>query len=146
VVDLTLDYREHSLSSDWHNQADRTLWRKLLASFTGVKTLRVHMGLVAELSRSLRLDGEPPLEILPKLKELVCPVGIVNDNTFAAFIHDREVTGQPVSLIEEAVPVGQVPYKFVSSTGTTYIDPPAIVARPPTQRVATSKPTPTPGE
>jgi len=48
------------------------------------------------------LDGEPPLEILPGLKELVCPVGTVDDNTFAAFIQDREVVGQSFSLIEEA--------------------------------------------
>jgi hypothetical protein len=123
VVDLTLDYREHSLSSEWHNQADRTLWRKLLASFTGVKTLRVHVGLVAELSRSLRSDGEPPLEILPELKELVCPVGTVGDNTFAAFIHDREGAGQTVSVIEEAFPVGQHTYMFASSTGSTCVEP-----------------------
>jgi hypothetical protein len=123
VIDLTLDYREHNLSSDWHNQADCTLWRELLGSFSGVNTLRVHKGLVAELSRSLRLDGEQPSEILPELKELVCPVGSVDDNTFAAFIHDREVAGQPVSLIEEAFPVGQVPYELASSTGMTYIEP-----------------------
>jgi len=123
VVDLALDYREHNLSSEWHNQTDRTLWRELLGSFRGVKTLRVHKGLVAELSHSLRSDGDPSLEILPELKELVCPVGSVDDNTFAAFIHDREVAGQPVSLIEEAFPVGQASYKFASSTGTTYIQP-----------------------
>jgi hypothetical protein len=123
VVDLTLDYREHSLSSEWHNQADRTLWRKLLGSFKGVKTFRVHKGLVAELSHSLRLDGEPPLEIVPELKELVCPVGSVDDNTFAAFIDDREGTGQPVSLTEEAFPVKPVTYWFPSSTGLTCIEP-----------------------
>jgi hypothetical protein len=106
VIDLTLDYRKHDLSSEWHNQADSTHWRELLGSFKGVETLRVHKGLVAELSRSLQLDGEPPLDILPELKELICPLGTVDDNTFAAFIHDREVAGQPVSLIEEAFPVG----------------------------------------
>jgi hypothetical protein len=117
VIGLTLDYREHHLSSEWHDQADRTLWRELLGSFGGVKTLRIHKGLIAELSCSLRLDGEPPLEILPELKELVCPAGTVDDKTFATFIHDREVAGQPVSLIEEAFPVGQGTYKFFSSTG-----------------------------
>jgi hypothetical protein len=123
VVSVILDYRKHTLSSEWHNQADRTRWRELLGSFRGVKTLRVHMGLVAELSRSLRLDGEPPLEILPELKELVCPAGTVDDNTFAAFIHDREVTGHPVSLIERAFPVGRRSYALLSSTGITYVDP-----------------------
>jgi hypothetical protein len=123
VVDLTLDYRKHTLSSEWHNQADRTLWRELLGSFRGVEILGVHKGLVAELSHALQLDGEPPLEILPELKELVCPVATVENNTFAAFIHDREeVTGQPVSFIEKAFPVGHGSYEF-ASTGTTYIEP-----------------------
>jgi hypothetical protein len=121
VIDLTLDYREHRLSLEWHNQADRTLWRELLGSFRGVETLRVHKGLVTELSRSLRLDGEPPLDILPELKELICPAGTVDDNTLAAFIHDREVAGQPVSLIEEAFPVGQGTYTFFTSTGVTHV-------------------------
>jgi hypothetical protein len=123
VVDLTLDYRKHNLSSEWHNQADRTHWRELLGSFRGVKALRVDKGVIAELSRSLQLDGEPPLEILPELKELVCPAGTVDDNTFAAFIHDREVAGQPVSLIEEDFPVGEVTYKFFFSTGMIFIKP-----------------------
>jgi hypothetical protein len=83
VVDLTLDYREHGLSSAWHNQADRTRWRELLGSFRNVKTLRVHSGLVGEISRSLQSDGEPPLEVLPGLKEIVCPAGSVDDKTFA---------------------------------------------------------------
>jgi hypothetical protein len=121
VIEL-LNYRGHNLSVEWHNQADRTLWRELLGSFGGVKTLHVHKGLVAELSRSLRLDGEPPLEILPELKELVCPVGTIDDNTLAAFTHDREVAGQPVNLIEEAFPVGQGTYRFFSSTGVIDIE------------------------
>jgi hypothetical protein len=122
VIDLILDYREHKSSSEWHNQADRTLWRQLLGSFRGVKTLRIHKGLVAELSHSLRLDGESPLEILPELEELVCPVGTVDDNTFAAFTHDREVAGRPVSLTEEAFPVGRTTYKLTSSTGVVDIE------------------------
>jgi hypothetical protein len=122
VVDLTLDYREHNLSSEWHNQVDRILWRELLGPFTGVKTLRVHKGLVGELSRSLRLDGEPPLETLPELQELVCPLGSVDDSTFATFIHDREAVGQPVRLIEETFPVGRHTYKFLTSTGVIHVE------------------------
>jgi hypothetical protein len=61
----------HSRSSEEHNEVDRTEWRKLLRSFSNVKTLRVDDGLVKELSRSLRLDdGELPLELLPELQEL----------------------------------------------------------------------------
>ena len=106
VADLTLGYREHTLSSEWHNQADRTRWRELLGSFRNVKTLRVHKGLVGELSRSLRLDGEPPLDILPELRDIICPAGSIDDKTFTPFTHEREVIGRPVNLIIEDVPVG----------------------------------------
>ena len=120
VVDLTLDYREHSLSLEGHNQADRAQWRELLGSFRNVKTLRVHNGLVSDLSRCLQLNGEPPLELLPELTELVCPAGSVNDKIFSAFIDEREVAGQPVKLITETLPVGRF---RVSSNGTSHIDP-----------------------
>jgi hypothetical protein len=123
VVDITLDYREHTLSSEWHNQVDRTQWRELLGSFRNVKTLRVHNGLVRDLSLCLQLDGEPPLELLPELTELICPVGSVDDKTFSAFVHEREVAGQPVKLIGETFPVGRFEYTFVSSTGIFHIDP-----------------------
>ncbi len=123
VVDLFLFYKEHSLSSVWHNQADHTQWRELLGSFRNVKTIRVHNGLVGEVSRSLRSDGERPLELLPELKELVCPAGRVEDKTFSAFIHEREVAGQPVNLIGEAFPVGRIRYQFIASTGLYYLDP-----------------------
>jgi hypothetical protein len=86
VVDLTLDYREHTLSSQCHNEVDQTLWCKLFRSFRNVKTLRVHSGLIGNVSRSLRLNGGSPLELLPELTELVCPVGNVDDGTFSAFI------------------------------------------------------------
>jgi len=123
VVDLTLEHRVHSLSSEWHNQIDRTQWRELFRSFRNVKTLRVHNGLVPELSCYLQLDGEPLLELLPELTELVCPVGSVNDKTFSAFIHECEVAGKPVNLIGETFPAGRARYKFLSSTGYSYIDP-----------------------
>jgi hypothetical protein len=123
VVDITLDYREHTLSSEWHNQLDRMQWRDLLRSFRNVKTLRVHNGLVRDLSRCLQLDGEPPLELLPELTELVCPVGNVNDKTFSAFIDEREVAGQPVKLIGETSPVGRVRYALYTSVGNSHIDP-----------------------
>jgi len=123
VVDITLDYREHTLSSESHNQVDRTQWRKLLGSFRNVKTLRVHNGLVRDLSRCLQLDGEPPLELLPELTELVCPVGSIDDNTFSPFIHECDIGGQPVKLIGEPFPVGRTQYMLTSSTGIYYIDP-----------------------
>jgi hypothetical protein len=117
VADLILDYRQHTLSSEMHNEVDPTLWREILGSFRNVEILRVHKGLVGEVSRSLRLDGDQSLDLLPELKELVCPTGSVEDKSFAPFIHDREVAGQPVELIGETFPVGQAGYSFYTSTG-----------------------------
>jgi hypothetical protein len=123
VVDLTLDYREHMLSSEWHNQADPTCWHDLLRSLSNVKTLRVHIGLVGELCRSLILDGEPPPEVLPKLEELVCPTRSIHDKTFTPFIKERMIAGQAVSLIGETFPAGRDDYWFVTSTGEINIEP-----------------------
>jgi len=120
VVDLTLDYREHSLTSERHHQAGRRLWRELLGSFRNVRTLRVHKGLVGELLRSLCSEGES-LQLLPEMKELICPLESVDDKTITPFIHEREVAGQPVNLIRKAFPVGRANYKFDSSTGPIYI-------------------------
>jgi hypothetical protein len=122
VADLSLEYREHPVLSGLHNEVNRTLWRELLGLFMNVETLRVCKGLVGEVSHSLGLDGERPLELLPELKELVCPTGSVDDKTFAPFIHDREVAGHPVKLIGEAFPVGrESDYTFVTSIGAIYV-------------------------
>jgi hypothetical protein len=126
VVDLALDYRWHSLSAlslDSYDRVDHALWLELLGSFRNVKTLRVHQGLIGELSRSLRLDGEPPRAVLPELKEIVCPVENVDDKTFASFIREREVAGQPVNLVKEPSPVGHNRYIFNSSSGVSILDP-----------------------
>jgi len=121
VVGLTLDYRSHTLSSEWHNQVDPTQWRKLLGSFRNVETLRVHDGLVGELSRCLALDGEPPWEILPELKTLVCPMGSRDNETFATFVYDRDGAGLPIDLIEDVFPAGRYEYMFESSAGVEHI-------------------------
>ena len=121
VVDLTLDYRSHTLSSGSHNQADPTQWRELLGSFRNVETLRVHDGLVGELSRCLALDGEPHSEILPKLKTLVCPMGSRGDETFARFVGDREVVGLPIDIIEDVFPAGKIKYRLEHTAGVEYI-------------------------
>jgi hypothetical protein len=118
-----LDYREHVLSSEMHNEVDPTLWREFLGSFKNVEILRVHKGLVGEVSRSLRLDGGQSLDLLPELKELVCPTGSVEDKSFSPFIHAREVAGQPVKLIGETFPVERVGYLFFTSTGVIDVAP-----------------------
>ena len=129
VMDLTLDYKVQNSLSEWRNEADRTKWRQLLRSFRNVKTLRVHHGLVGELSRSLRSDGEPPLEILPELKGLICPAGSLDDGAFTTFIHERGVAGHYVNLIGEAFPVGRTSYKLFSPTRVYYIDPDPVPLR-----------------
>jgi hypothetical protein len=119
VVDLTLDYRSQKLSLDQHNQADHSQWHELLGSFRNVQTLRVHDGLVGEVSRCLASDGEPTSEILPELKTLVCPIGSRDEKTFARFVHDREVAGRPIDLIEEVFP--KYTYRFKTATGMKYV-------------------------
>ena len=118
---LSLDYRSHPLSSDWHNQADYSQWRELLGSFRNVQTLRVHDGLVGEVSRCLAPDGEPASEILPELKTLVCPIGSRDEKTFARFVHGREVAGLPIDLVEDVSPAGDFMYTFETSAGAEYV-------------------------
>ena len=71
VERLTLEHVVHSRSSEEHDEADRTVWRKFLKPFGNVSTLRVDEGLGKELLSSLRVgNGGLPLELLPKLKNL----------------------------------------------------------------------------
>jgi hypothetical protein len=121
VVDLTLNYRSHTISSEWHNQVDPTQWRKLLRSFRDVETVRVHDGLVGELSCCLALDREPRSEFLPKLKSLVCPIGSHDARTFAAFLYDRKVAGLPINLIEDRFPAGRNGYDIQNPSGVDHI-------------------------
>ncbi|KAI0285882.1 hypothetical protein BGY98DRAFT_245073 [Russula aff. rugulosa BPL654] len=68
VEHLTLEHGVHSRSSKEHDEVDRTEWRKLLRSFRNAKSLHI----ADELSRGLQLDGgEPSLELLPELQELI---------------------------------------------------------------------------
>ena len=101
VEHLTLTHEDHSLSSEEHNEVDRSEWLKLLRSFSNVETLRIVDGLVRELSRCLRLeDGEHPLELLPELQELTYPgIDEVND-AFTSFIGARQNTSRPVNLVK----------------------------------------------
>ena len=100
VKALTLDYRKHILSSE----ASPSQWRKLLMSFHNVETLRVHNGLVGDISHSLQPEGEPSPELLPELKELQCPVTSDSGGALNAFINAREVAGRPVRLVQATAP------------------------------------------
>ena len=96
VEHLNLSQYEHDLSSEEHNEVDRTVWRKLLRPFRNVKTLRIKDKLVKDLARCLQLeDGELPLELLPELQELACDTG----DAFTSFIDARQIAGRPVTLV-----------------------------------------------
>jgi len=103
VEDLAFTYEERDPSSEQHNGINRTQWRNLLSPFNSVKTLRIPDNLIGPLSHSLQPeDGEPPMEPLPGLKELVLVVydkeGDPGD-VFTPFINARQIAGHPVALI-----------------------------------------------
>jgi hypothetical protein len=99
VEHLTLGHKEHSRSSEEHNEVDRTEWRKFLQSFSNVKTLQIDKGLVGELSRCLELeDGELPLELLPELQELTYSGSGDTGDAFTSFVDARQNAGRPVTL------------------------------------------------
>lgn len=102
VKSLILEYNGSFIPSEWRHEVDRRPWRELLRSFSNVEILHVGIGddFVGQLSRSLRLeDGEPPLELLPELKELSYSAIDDDDAAFTAFIDARQNAGRPVTLI-----------------------------------------------
>ena len=99
VENLTLEHEVHNLSSEEHNNVNRTEWRKLLSSFSEVNTLRVDNGLVEQLSQCLQADdGETPLEPLPQLRDLTYLGSGNTGDAFTAFIDARQNAGHPVAL------------------------------------------------
>ena len=103
VDNLTLEHRVHTHSSEEHNEADPTQWRKLLRSFRSVKTLRISQGLVKELSRCLELDdGELPLELLPELQELTYFGSGNTGDAFSSFIDAHQDAGRSITLIRRS--------------------------------------------
>ena len=103
VEHLTLEHEVHSLSSEEHNEVDRTEWRKLLRSFRNVKTLWIGNGLVEQLSRCLELeDGELPLELLPELQELTYSRSGDAGNGFTSFIDTRQSRNRAITLVRRS--------------------------------------------
>ena len=101
VEHLTFNHWEHYTSSEEHNEVDRTEWRKLLSSFSKVKTFRINDGLIKEISRCLELDdGEPPLELLPELQELTYSGSDNIGAGFTSFIDARQNAGRPVTVVQ----------------------------------------------
>ena len=98
VEHLTFKHKVHYLSSEEHNQVDRTEWRKLLGSFRNVKTIRIDNGLVEQFSHCLVLDdGELPLELLPELQDLTYSGSDNTGDVFTSFINARQNAGRPVT-------------------------------------------------
>ena len=100
VEHLTFRHEVHGQSSEEHNDVDRIEWRKLLGSFSNMKTLMIEDGLVEQVSRCLRLeDGELPLELLPELQELTYYGSGDAGDAFTPFIDARQNAGHPVTLV-----------------------------------------------
>ena len=99
VERLTLSHKVHSQSSEWHNKIDRIQWRQLLRPFSNLNALHVQDELVERIADSLQSDdGEPPLELLPTLKELGYSGGDDARDAFTSFMDERQVAGHPVNL------------------------------------------------
>jgi hypothetical protein len=100
VDEVTLSYVEHNQSSEWHNDISQTQWRELLRPFSNAKTLRVQDELIDQISRSLQSnDGELPLGLLANLKGVeYSGRSHAQGSAFTAFLNERHVAGQPVSL------------------------------------------------
>ena len=99
VEHLTL-YKKDSMLSEGHNEVDRTKWHELLSPFTNVKNLQVAHELVGDISSLLESDnGEPPMGLLPELKELRYRARPGTRNAFSAFINARQNAGRPVALV-----------------------------------------------
>ena len=95
VEHLTLEHEVHR-----SHEHDKVEWRKLLGSFSNVKTLHVGDGLVKELSRSLQLDIiKLALELLPELQELTYSGSEDTGDEFTSFIDARQTTGCPVTAL-----------------------------------------------
>jgi len=102
VEHLTLRHEVQSQSSEEHNDVGRIEWRNLLRSFNNVKTLRVADRLFEELSRLGLEDGEPPLELLPDLRELTYSGSRDTGDVFTSFnsfIGAPQNAGRPVKLV-----------------------------------------------
>ena len=132
VEHLTLEHREHSLSSEEHNEVDPTEWLKLLSSFRNVKTLRIAKGLVEEFSRCLQLDdGQLPFELLPELQELTYFGSGDTGDAFTSFVEARKDVGRSIALLRRTpspdpsslAPSLQVePSSIISANGTARSD------------------------
>ena len=120
VEHLTLEHEAHVQSSEEHDEADPSEWRKLLGSFRNAKTLHIASGLVEELSCCLKTDGgELPLELLPELQELTYSGSGDTGNVFTSFVNARQDAGHPLTLVRRSPSPDR-------SSSVSSIEPPSI--------------------
>jgi hypothetical protein len=104
VKHLTVEYDPYEalrLLFEEQYDVDRADWRKLLSSFSNVKTCHIGDEFVWELSHCLRSDGgELPLELLPELQELTYSGGVTK--AFDSFIDARRNAGRPITLVHHS--------------------------------------------
>ena len=105
--ELTLDFEEDSLPSDWQDSIDDMAWHGLLWPFISVKKLCIGYPLASELSNALESDDAGlVLGLLPELQELEAQVELGHLNkAFATFIDVRQLTGHHVRLSLSAVTI-----------------------------------------
>jgi len=103
--ELSLDFEEENLPSDWQDEVDAMMWHGLLWSFAGVKKLRIGYPLASELSNALESDDAGlVLGLLPELEELEAQVELGHLNkAFETFIDARQLVGRHVRLSVSAV-------------------------------------------
>lgn len=115
--ELTLEFEEENLPTDWQNAVDAIVWHGILWPFTSVRKLRIGHPLASELSSALESDDAGLiLELLPELQVLEAQVESGNlNNAFATFVDARLFAGRPVNLlvspvvISRAVPTQSAP-------------------------------------
>ncbi|KAF8258595.1 hypothetical protein EI94DRAFT_1118035 [Lactarius quietus] len=104
VEDLTLNFDEHEMPTEWQNGAvDGAAWHDLLKPFVGAKTLCVCNALAWELSCALQ-SGDVGLnpELLPVLQVLDHRLEAehrYNFEAFASFVDARRISDRPVCLL-----------------------------------------------
>ena len=103
--ELVLGCYYGALPDEWREEeVDTGLWRALLAPFCHVGTLQVHVALVADLERALRLTDQMPVLLLPEMREIVL-LHASDENALksasaalGAFIDERDGAGCPVKV------------------------------------------------
>ena len=99
---LRLEFRRSYTSLEANNEADCTQWRELLGTFNNVRTLRVNVDYLGQISRALQADnGELPSKLFPNLRKL--EYSARGGNPFATFANvHTNAAGLPVTLVNHS--------------------------------------------